>query len=116
MKSGSSAFIFSGLQAVGTDFTSSWYQRSRPSAQSIWPPVRRTTSTFFTSVPALAAILIALSVLSLSGIGLPPRSPSSAVITKVELQSSMRPASDWGEKPPKTTECTAPIRAQASIA
>ena len=28
----------------------------------------------------------------------------------------MRPASESGEKPPNTTECTAPMRAHASIA
>ncbi|CAI1930213.1 Uncharacterised protein [Serratia marcescens] len=28
----------------------------------------------------------------------------------------MRPATASGEKPPKITECTAPMRAQASIA
>ena len=28
----------------------------------------------------------------------------------------MRPASASGEKPPNTTECTAPMRAQASMA
>jgi hypothetical protein len=38
------------------------------------------------------------------------------VITTFEPQSAMRPASDSGEKPPNTTECTAPMRAHASIA
>jgi hypothetical protein len=60
--------------------------------------------------------VIAVSVLAFSGIGLPPRRPSSQVMTKVDSQSTMRPASASGEKPPKTIECTAPIRAQASIA
>ena len=32
------------------------------------------------------------------------------------LQSSMRTASSFAAKPPNTTECTAPMRAQASIA
>ena len=32
------------------------------------------------------------------------------------LQSSMRPASESGEKPPNTTEWMAPMRAQASMA
>jgi hypothetical protein len=35
---------------------------------------------------------------------LPPRTPSSAVITTFDLQSMMRPASASGEKPPNTTE------------
>ena len=59
---------------------------------------------------------MAASVLALSGTLRPPRRPSSAVMTTFDLQSSMRPASESGEKPPNTTECTAPIRAQASIA
>ncbi len=33
-----------------------------------------------------------------------------------ELESTIRPASASGEKPPNTTECTAPMRVQASIA
>jgi len=33
----------------------------------------------------------------------------------VDLQSSRRPAIESGEKPPKITECTAPMRAQARI-
>ena len=63
--------------------------------------------------PTLA---IAASVLALSGILRPPRMPSSAVMTTFDWQSSMRPASESGEKPPNTTEWMAPMRAQASIA
>jgi hypothetical protein len=37
-------------------------------------------------------------------------------MTKSEAQSSMRPASASGEKPPNTTEWMAPIRATASMA
>ncbi|MNK60589.1 hypothetical protein D3C87_797250 [compost metagenome] len=58
----------------------------------------------------------ALSTLAFSGTFLPPRQPSSAVMTKVEPQSSIRPAMLSGEKPPKMTEWTAPMRAQASMA
>ena len=58
----------------------------------------------------------AASTLALSGTFLPPRSPSSAVITTTLWQSISRPASASGLKPAKTTEWTAPIRAQASIA
>ena len=47
---------------------------------------------------------------------LPPRTPSSAVITAQASQSAMRPARLSGEKPPNTTEWIAPMRAQASIA
>jgi hypothetical protein len=53
--------------------------------------------------------------LALSGTLRPPRKPSSAVTTTVDWQSSSRPAIESGEKPPKITECTAPMRAQARI-
>ncbi len=46
----------------------------------------------------------------------PARRPWSAVMTKSEPASAMRPAMESGEKPPKMTEKTAPMRAQASIA
>jgi hypothetical protein len=46
---------------------------------------------------------------------LPPRSPSSAVMTTLQLASTTRSCSDSAEKPAKTIECTAPMRAQASI-
>jgi hypothetical protein len=47
---------------------------------------------------------------------LPRRKPPSAVMTSLAWQSKMRSATDWALKPPKTTECTAPMRAQASMA
>ena len=112
MNSGSSAFIFSGLQSAGTWAASSWYQTSRPGVIATWPPVRRTTRTF--SLPAQR--FSASSVLTLSGTLRPPRRPSSAVMTSLELASLMRLASESGEKPPKTIECTAPMRVQASMA
>ena len=37
-------------------------------------------------------------------------------MTTLGWASSIRAASSAAAKPPKTTECTAPIRAQASIA
>jgi hypothetical protein len=42
--------------------------------------------------------------------------PHEAVRISFGVQSSRRVASSFGAKPPKTTECTAPRRAQASIA
>jgi hypothetical protein len=41
--------------------------------------------------------------------------PQEAESTSRGAASSMRVASSAAAKPPKTTECTAPIRAQASI-
>ena len=42
--------------------------------------------------------------------------PQDAATTTSGLASSMRIDSSPGAKPPKTTECTAPMRAHASIA
>jgi hypothetical protein len=47
---------------------------------------------------------------------LPPRICSSAVITATAPASMMRSRSSCAEKPPNTTECVAPMRAQACIA
>jgi hypothetical protein len=46
----------------------------------------------------------------------PGSSPQLAEKTSFGLASSMRVASSLAAKPPNTTECTAPIRAHASIA
>lgn len=79
---------------------------------STLPPVRFTTTT--QSTPPTFSI--AASTLAFSGTFLPPRRPSSAVMTTFESQSLMRWARLSGEKPPNTTEWIAPIRAQASMA
>ena len=112
MKSGSSALISSGGQSSDTLAASSWYQKSRPACMAHEPPVRRMTITF--SSPS--DLVSASSVLCLSLTVLPPRTPSSAVMTSFDLQSVMRPTSESGEKPPNTTEWMAPMRAQASMA
>ena len=74
--------------------------------------MRRTTSTFSSPLQRVSAS----SVFFLSGIGLPPRTPSSAVMMNLESASTMRPARLSGEKPPNTTEWMAPMRAQARMA
>ena len=51
-----------------------------------------------------------------SGTTCPLRQPPSAVISTFAPASTSRSRSASEEKPPNTTECTAPIRAQASIA
>ena len=51
-----------------------------------------------------------------SGIFLSPRKAPSAVINRVHPASLIRAARAVEEKPAKTTECTAPIRAQAKTA
>ncbi len=114
MNSGCSAFTGVAGQWRVTSSAASWYQTSRPGSMFTAPPVRRTTTTWSTSTsPSLA---MAASTLAFSGTLRPPRRPSSAVMTTLEPQSRMRPARLSGEKPPNTTECTAPSRAQASIA
>lgn len=45
-----------------------------------------------------------------------PSTPQEAETTTLRATSSIRRASSRGAKPPKTTEWTVPIRAQASIA
>jgi len=65
--------------------------------------------------------LNALSSIAASSSGLyattrPGSIPQEAQTTTLGLASSIRLASSFAAKPPKTTECTAPIRAQASIA
>ncbi|MNI17760.1 hypothetical protein D3C73_711450 [compost metagenome] len=112
MNSGSSAFIGSGAQSGEAFSTSAPQFRSRPSTKGTSAPVWRRTTTVFTP----ATFSSALSTLAFSGTRLPARQPSSAVMTKVDSQSSIRPAMLSGEKPPKMTECTAPMRAQASMA
>ena len=48
--------------------------------------------------------------------GAPRRNPPSAVMTTLHSASLIRSTSESGLKPPNTTECGAPMRAQASMA
>jgi hypothetical protein len=64
-------------------------------------------------VPGIAS---ASSTMAFSGNALPPRACSSAVITITAPASSMRSRRLCALKPPNTTECVAPMRAQACIA
>ena len=61
-------------------------------------------------------LAMASSTLALSGTFLPRRQPMSAVTSATQPESLTRSTIESGEKPPKITECAAPIRAQASIA
>ncbi|MNF88610.1 hypothetical protein D3C84_711080 [compost metagenome] len=114
MNKASSAPISLGAQWLDATFIRSSYQMSRCWCQAISPPVRLHTMIFCTL--AVSGLVSARSTLALSAVRLPPRRPSSAVITTFDLQSMIRPARASGEKPPNTTEWIAPIRAQASIA
>src|SRR5258708_12682836 len=104
MKSGSSAPIGSGGHSAGTLALSSCHHTSRLASQATLPPVCLTTSTFLTS----GAFLIASSVLTLSGTGLPPRRPPSAVMTIGPSQSTIRFATHSPQHPPNTTQPTTP--------
>ena len=50
------------------------------------------------------------------GAVLPLRRAPSTVISAVACENSIRSLTESAEKPPKTTLCSAPMRAQASIA
>ena len=56
------------------------------------------------------------STCSFIGIGLPRRRFALAVTSSFASETSIRSLTDSTEKPPKTTLCVAPMRAQASIA
>ena len=74
--------------------------------------MRRRTIAFFTPGESASAS----SALALSGTLAPFLSPSSWVISSSQAMSLSRSESESEEKPPKTTVCGAPSRAQASIA
>ncbi len=90
---------------------SSWYQKSRPGSMSTTFCVRETTMQLSTVGHSRSAS----SAIALSGMMRPPRRPSSAVMSILQAQSWMRSRSDWAEKPPKTIEWIAPMRAHASM-
>jgi hypothetical protein len=96
MNSGSSAFIFSGLHSASTVATSSWYQTSRLSPADLAAGASH-DDAFFTITWFLAAMSIALSVFSFSGMALPPRELLHRRYDEVDSQSTMRPAGTSGE-------------------
>jgi hypothetical protein len=109
--SGCSASTISAGRTSPAPGTTSCHQWSRPAVMPTGLPVWRYTSTWSTG-----ASTSALSTTCLSGTGLPPRRPSSWVITTRAPQSWMRSRSDSAENPPNTTEWTAPSLATANIA
>ena len=112
MKSGSSAFIGRGGHSGLTMSISASTSTSRPCTHDVWSPVCLTTRQRTLSEQCRSAA----SVLALSGVRLPPRGALSAVMTSLAPESLMRFASASGEKPAKTMEWIAPMRAQASMA
>ena len=110
--SGCSASKDSQVCSVDCRSTTSCHHTSRPSVNAVSCPVRRTTSTDRTS----GHFCNASSTAGLSAAGAPRRYPPSAVITTRASQSRIRSDRAVAEKPPNTTVCGAPRRAQASIA
>src|ERR1700755_2049693 len=96
--------IYAGYFAV-----SSCHQKSLPLVHGTSAPVLLYTSTRWTS----GHLLSASSTIFLVPISLPPRFPSSVVITTLELASMIRSAKEPDKKPAKTTEWMAPIRVTA---
>ena len=112
MKRGSSESIISGSHSSEISFDISSYLTSHFSFQEISDPVLVTTRTVWT----FGQPCIASSTFCFSGTFFPPLRPSSAVIIVRQSESKTLSFKDSGEKPPNTTECIAPILAQANIA
>jgi hypothetical protein len=103
-----------GTQSAGRASAMAWSQSwSRPLTSSAGASGRRT----ITQSPTLCVASDSASSRSglYSTIRLPSM-PQEAETTTFGRASSMRTASSRGAKPPNTTECTAPMRAHASIA
>ena len=116
MNSMSSASIASastnGFPIDSTLLISSSHHTSRPWVMETGVRVCVDTITFSTE----GHVVTASSTTDLSGITLVPRYAPSQVTTTLACASLIRSAMDWALNPPNTTECTAPIRAQASTA
>lgn len=69
-----------------------------------------------TAVPFARLRRHALSAMRFSWMAFLPRMNPDAVMSTRAPQFAVRPASASAEKPPKTTQCTAPMRAHASSA
>ncbi len=113
INNGSSASISSGLHSASAVAIASCHQRSRSLTISTVSPVRWTTITCL--IDGVSAT--ALSAFVFMGIFcFVPRTPVSWVINTLQAESLIRSRRESGLKAPKTTECTAPMRAQASMA
>ncbi len=87
--------------------------RSRASATVVVKPSRSWTST---ADGACSLICRASSIAGRYSMRRLGSTPPEAVTMATGRESSMRLASSRGANPPKTTECTAPNRAHASMA
>ena len=113
IKRGSSAFISSGIHSKSAFSIISCHHKSRSLLISTSIPVLLTTITC--SIEGVSDT--ALSAFAFIGIFcFVPRTPVSCVIKTLHEESLIRSRRDSGLNAPKTTECTAPILAHASIA
>ena len=112
MNSGCSASSSSAGHSSSAASSSSWYQWSRPSCISQSSPVDCTT--MIDSSESRSAISSSTS--GLTALVLPLRRAPSAQISALASETSIRSLTEPGEKPPKTTLCIAPMRAQAIMA
>jgi hypothetical protein len=103
-----------GMQSAGSAPATAWLQsRSRPAvrAAAAWGRCSMTQRSGLWRARSMARSRIGLySTMRLASM------PHEAETTTFGEASSIRVASSAAAKPPNTTECTAPIRAQASIA
>eukprot|EP00419_Tripos_fusus_P026991 CAMPEP_0172708044 /NCGR_PEP_ID=MMETSP1074-20121228/50326_1 /TAXON_ID=2916 /ORGANISM="Ceratium fusus, Strain PA161109" /LENGTH=112 /DNA_ID=CAMNT_0013530931 /DNA_START=127 /DNA_END=465 /DNA_ORIENTATION=- len=111
MNKKSSDAIGSGSQYGRMADARSMSQTSRPGFMVTSPPVRLSTKQVVTKSQAS----IASSQTFFNGITFLPRIPSSAVTMIALLASKIRSFKEDAEKPAKTTECTHPIRQDASM-
>ena len=112
IKSGDSESIGTGAKSPDSFAIMSCHHTSRPSTIATSCPVRLRTTTCST----VGDFLTASSTFAFSGKALPRRHPPSEVMTATASASLFRSAIASLEKPPKMTECTAPILAHANIA
>ncbi len=94
-------------------------KKSRPVTIGVWdaysPSCRRQTRTLSTSWPCLAASASASSALTLWSTSVPLRKYPSIVMRTRLPESAILVPQALPLNPPKTSECTTPSRAQASI-
>src|SRR5215211_6014100 len=112
MYSGCSASSASGSHSSSAASSASWYQMSRPSfiSQSAFVFCTTNIRSSESRSPSVS------STCCLTGAVLPLRRAPSTVTSALAFETSMRSLTDSTLKPPNTTLCGAPMRAQASIA
>lgn len=112
MNSGCSASKARGVWVPGWRSTTSCHHRSRPSVHGMsrWPVRSRTRTCSIALSPDTAS-----SALAFTGTAVPRRNWPSVVTSSLAPVSSTRNRSASAENPPNTSECTAPIRAHASV-